>query len=206
MADRQICPHRPDKNNTLSNNYGGDIGEQPSRRGFLSAAFVAAGLVPKSLPRIVEAAAYFHLGLDQFNRGDLEGAVASFTRAIEIDPTDERTLELRSVAYESLDDHERAIDDRTELIRLNPCPQNFLMRGLFAMGKFPAQAVADFTEVIRREPTHANSYLYRALVYEDSGDFYLALTDSLQHARLDPEDAWTVADDIARVRRLATRG
>ncbi len=182
--------------------------EPPSRRAFLRSAAVAGASC--SLPALVrysvEAATYFRQGREQFRRGELRAALISLTTAIELDPTDEEALDLRSVVFEALDDHEGAIKDRNTIITLDPSVQNFLMRGVFALGHHPASAISDFSEVIRREPLHVDAYLFRAFAFEEQGEFGFALADLVTNARLDPENAEWLAEDMDRVRRLLRRG
>ena len=140
-------------------------------------------------------------GLDQFRRGGLEAAIVSFTRAIQLDPTNEQALDARSIAYDALGDSRRAIADRTEIIRFNPSPLNFHMRGVFAMDHDPALAIADFTKATRQQPNHADAYGLRAMVYEQRGRYDLALTDYTA-AQVDVEDPEGWTEDVARVRRL----
>jgi tetratricopeptide (TPR) repeat protein len=181
--------------------------DRPSRRAFLRAAVAGASSGVLAFVRTtVEATTYYEQSRDQFRRGELEAAIVSLTKAIKIDPTDEEALDTRSAVFEALGNHQKAIDDRTEIIRLNSSAHNFLMRGVYALGHDPALAVLDYNEVIRQESSHADAYLYRALAHEEQGEYGRSLSDYTMNARLDPENADDVAEDIARVRRLLRKG
>ena len=154
------------------------MSDRPSRRDFLQAIAVAGAScsVRALVLSSVEAATYLEQGRAQFRQGQLEAAIISLTRAIEIDPTDEEALDTRSVVFEVVGDHERAMADRTEIIRLNPSPHNFLMRGIYALGHDPVLAVADFSEVMR-QPQNGSAHEFRGIVYEEIGRFDMALAD-----------------------------
>lgn len=186
------------------------MNHQPNRRRFLGAAAVAgaAWTLPGMLKPAAgaEAEALVRRGLDHLRRGALKDAIASFTRAIQLDPTDVQALDLRSAVSEALGDHYGAMADRSDIIRLNPSSHNFLMRAIYAMGHDSAQSIADFTEVIRQKSNHADAYGFRAIVFEGVGEYSRSLLDYTVYARLDPENADDVAEDIARVRRLLRKG
>lgn len=180
------------------------MNELTSRRDFLQAVAVvgAAGELLALSRSKLNSSIHLRLGREQFWRKEWGAALVSLSKAIEVDPTDEEVLDLRSVVFDALGYIQNAIADRTEIIRLNPSAQNVLMRGVYALGHEPALAVADFSEVIRREPQHADAYFYRALAYEESGLYALALADYARNARLDPGNAEWLAEDIARIRRM----
>jgi tetratricopeptide (TPR) repeat protein len=184
------------------------MADRPSRRAFLRAAAVAGAScsVPALILSIGEAATYSREGFEQFKRGRLQEAVISLSKALAFDPTNEEVLDTRSAVFEALDDHEQAIADRSEIIRLNPSAQNVLMRGVYSLGHDPDRAVADFTVVIRQEPLLADAYLFRAFAFEEIGEYDLALADYASAQALEPEDAEQWSADIARVKHLQRRG
>ena len=84
-------------------------------------------------------------------------AIADYTQAIKLDPTDPDTFNNRGQAYDSKGEHDLAIADYTESIRLDATtPRAFFNRGLAYANKGEYQrAVADFSEAIKLEPDDA---------------------------------------------------
>ncbi|MBK9631973.1 MAG: tetratricopeptide repeat protein [Saprospiraceae bacterium] len=74
---------------------------------------------------------YFEIGNAKFKLGDHKGAVLSFTKAIEIDPTDSKAYYNRGLAKNILGDHRGAILDFTKAIEIYPTDSKaYLYRGL----------------------------------------------------------------------------
>ena len=183
------------------------MADRPSRRAFLQAAVAGASFsVPALVRTSVEAATYSQQGREQFWRGEWGAAVISLSKAFEIDPTDDEALDLRSVVFAALGEHDRAIADRTAIIRLNPSSLNYRMRGVYALGHDPVLAVADFTEVLLREPQNGDAYELRGIAYEEMGRLDLALADYRASQALDPKNAEWMTENIARVERLHQKG
>jgi tetratricopeptide (TPR) repeat protein len=84
---------------------------------------------------------------------------------------------------------DRAIDDYTQAIRLQPdFALAFASRGftyLFEKRSLE-RAIEDFDEAIRLDPTFANVFYYRGVAYADKGAFDRAIADFDQAIRLRP--------------------
>ena len=79
----------------------------------------------------------------------------------------------------SEEEHDKAIADYTEAIRLNPKDADaYYNRGLayWNKGKFD-KAIAEYTEAIRLNPKLAEAYYSRGFAYRNNGDLAKAEAD-----------------------------
>jgi tetratricopeptide (TPR) repeat protein len=90
-----------------------------------------------------------------------------------------------------LNDHERAIKDYTEAIRLNPkFVAAFNNRGTARTSKSEQEkALEDFAEVIRLDPSNAVAYFNRGYLWVIRNDLDKAIKDYTEVIRLDPQFA-----------------
>ena len=98
---------------------------------------------------------------------------------------------LRGGAYADKGDHDRAIADYTEAIRLAPAESALYgNRGRAYLDKRDYfLALADFSEVIRLDPRDASTYNDRGAVHAGKGDHDRAIADYDEAIRLAPTDA-----------------
>ena len=119
---------------------------------------------------------------------DLDSAIASFSEAIRLDPSDPATYYYRGRVYVQKGDATRAIGDFDTSIRYNPKSADaFLGRGVaYGLAENCQQAIADFNEAIRLGARDAYAFWVRGAAYAQMGDHAHALAD-LNHAiELDP--------------------
>ena len=97
----------------------------------------------------------------------------------------------RGVAYEAKGDHERAIADCSEAIRLNPTDaMAFVNRGGAYENKGDHErAIADDSEAIRLNPTDAMAFYNRGGAYYAKGEHERAIADYSEAIRLNPNYA-----------------
>jgi tetratricopeptide (TPR) repeat protein len=110
-------------------------------------------------------------------------AIADFTRMIEAAPDDAWWAHVcRSMCLNNVGEYDRAIADSTLAIKQNPdFFVAYLNRGYAHQQKKEfAMAIADFSEVIRLDPKHADWYKARAEVYLAAGDLAHALADQVR--------------------------
>ena len=102
---------------------------------------------------------------------DYNGAVADFTKVIEIDPQNKSAYRLRGYSKISLDDYRGAIADCTKALEIDPQYDSaYNVRGIAKFySKDYSGAIADYNHVIKIDPTHAQAYFNRALSKIDSG-------------------------------------
>src|SRR6266481_2455176 len=128
-------------------------------------------------------------GIEKGKQGDLDGAIADFNRAIELNPNDDAPYYNRAQAKRLKKDTAGAIADYTRAIDLgstNPAAYN--NRGnARAENKDLDGAIADYTCAIELKPDYARAYYNRAVTKEAKGDTTGAEADLKTAKKLDPE-------------------
>jgi tetratricopeptide (TPR) repeat protein len=128
-------------------------------------------------------------GIEKAKNGDLDGAIADFTRAIELNPKDDAPYYNRAQAKRLKKDAAGAIADYTRAIELgskNPAAYN--NRGnARAENNDRDGAIADYTHAIELKPDYARAYYNRAVAKQAKGDAAGAKVDFKTAEKLDPE-------------------
>jgi tetratricopeptide (TPR) repeat protein len=128
-------------------------------------------------------------GIEKGKEGNFDGAIADFTRAIELNPKDDAPYYNRAQAKRLKNDTAGAIADYTRAIELgstNPAAYN--NRGnARAENNDRDGAIADYTRAIELKPDYARAYYNRAMAKEAKGDKAGAEADFKTAAKLDPE-------------------
>jgi tetratricopeptide (TPR) repeat protein len=122
---------------------------------------------------------------------DYDLAIARFSDAIKIDPSDSQLWIQRCSAYEGKDDYQRALNDCDTAVGLAPlsaeaarCRSHLEYR----MGKLDA-ALADADQAIKLGPRDSRNYLERGATYVMRGQFDSAVPDLDEAIRLDPKNS-----------------
>lgn len=116
-------------------------------------------------------------------------AIAEFTEAIKLAPTEPLFYRNRALSYAYKGDSENALKDFAEVIRLAPnVPDAYGERGslLAQMNKID-ESLKDFTEAIRLAPKNKQLYLIRAQVYRMLNKPDLAAADEATANSLSPK-------------------
>ena len=128
-------------------------------------------------------------GIEKGKKGDLDGAIADFDRAIKLNPKDDAPYYNRAQARRLKNDAAGAIADYTKAIELgstNPAAYN--NRGnARSENKDLDGAIADYTRAIELKPDYARAYYNRAFTKETKGDKTGAEADFKMARKLDPE-------------------
>jgi tetratricopeptide (TPR) repeat protein len=128
-------------------------------------------------------------GIEKGKEGDLDGAMADFNHAIELNPKDDAAYYNRAQAKRLKKDTAGAIADYTRAIELgskNPAAYN--NRGNErAENNDPDGAIADYTRAIELKPNYARAYYNRAIAKKEKGDASGAAADFKRARQLDPE-------------------
>src|SRR6266571_1387859 len=128
-------------------------------------------------------------GIEKAKSGDLDGAIADFDRAMQLNPKDDAPYYNRAQARRLKKDTTGAIADYTRAIELgstNPAAYN--NRGnARAENKDRDGAIADYTRAIELKPDYARAYYNRAVAKKDKGDAKGAAADFKRARQLDPE-------------------
>ena len=128
-------------------------------------------------------------GIEKGKEGDLDGAIADFTHAIELNPKDDAPYYNRAQAKRLKKDAAGAVADYTRAIELgstNPAAYN--NRGnARAEDKDGDGAITDYTRAIELKPDYARAYYNRAVAKKEKGDAIGATADFKTAEKLDPE-------------------
>jgi tetratricopeptide (TPR) repeat protein len=127
-------------------------------------------------------------GIEKAKNGDLDGAIADFNRAIELNPKDDAPYYNRAQAKRLKNDTAGAIADYTRAIEVgstNPAAYN--NRGnARAENNDRDGAIADYSRAIELRPDYARAYYNRAVARKEKGDATGAAADFKHAQQLDP--------------------
>jgi lipoprotein NlpI len=142
---------------------------------------------------------HYKKGLAKQEKGDLDGAIAEFTKAIELKPDYAQAYAIRGLAEQYKGNLEGAIADFTKAIELkldNPhLAVVFYSRGLARQYKGDRDGtMADSTKAIELKPDYAQAHFCRGCLYYDLRNFPLGLVDFRKAIELDS------SNDYARFR------
>ena len=123
---------------------------------------------------------YFYSGYNKQILKDHYGAIADFTKAIELDSNDAMSYYNRGLSKDNLEDYNGAIADYSKTIELNPVFSDaYFNRGLIKVNLEDYKAsISDFTKVIEFSPNDAWAYINRAAAKNELKDFNGGLEDS----------------------------
>lgn len=118
---------------------------------------------------------YFLRGIAKYSLGDLLGAEADFSAAINKNPVYTLAYQNRAITRVQLGNYDDALRDFKEAIDLRPdMPDSYYSRGFtYLQTEQYEKAVEDFNEFIKREQLYANAYIGR-------GDAYLSMQDTVR--------------------------
>ncbi|HET6669172.1 MAG TPA: tetratricopeptide repeat protein, partial [Pyrinomonadaceae bacterium] len=109
---------------------------------------------------------YSQRGIARFQKNDLDGAIADFTKVIEMNGKDQAfCYYFRGMAHYRKGDSNQAIDDLSKAIALKPDPRFFDDRGnLLAKQGELDRAIVDLNKAIEIAPQYAKAYGDRGLI------------------------------------------
>jgi tetratricopeptide (TPR) repeat protein len=126
--------------------------------------------------------------------GNLDNALADFSKAVELDPTNADAIFDRASIYRVKGEFEKSITDLNEYILLNPTNDYaFKTRAsdFDRLGKFD-EAISNWSEGLRLNPNDANALAMRGFCYNNKEQFNEALKDYYKAIQIDPKNdsAW----------------
>ena len=135
------------------------------------------------------AAEHLRRGWECSDNEDYEGAIAAYTKAIELNASIAEAYRGRAIAYSHTCDEDRVIADYTQLIRLKPDDaEAFLRRGIAHENKGNYDnAVADCTKAIELDPDYAEAYYRRAISLGFRNEYDRKIGQLRKAIELDPD-------------------
>jgi len=126
-------------------------------------------------------------GADFFSQGNMEAAIASYTKAIAAARPTPVYYHTRGCAYHAIGDYAAAIADLTNAIKFEPRPETsyfsrmpdyYYSRGQSQLARRDYDAaIADFTQVIEFDAYYADAYHGRGLAQAGKGNYDAAIAD-----------------------------
>ncbi len=141
--------------------------------------------------------------------GDPAGAVADFTRALELEPGNAEIYFERGVAKENSGDHDGAIADASCALEIEPKRVSlYSLRGAARLNKAELDgAIGDFDRAIALDPQNASAHLFRGMARLGKGDAAGAIADLDRVLALDPSNPSPYGiRGVARLARQDFRG
>ena len=134
----------------------------------------------------MSASEYFNRAYDKYDRGDNYGAIADYSKAIELAPNNAAAYNNRGLAKYELKDYYGSIADCSKATELNPDYTNaYYNRGI---AKYELKDyygfIADCSKAIELDPDYTNAYVGRGISKENLGDLNGACADWRRAASL----------------------
>ena len=139
----------------------------------------------------MEAQKHFDQAMKLILSGKYEGAIAEFTKAIELNPQLDRAYTNRGIAWMEMGNYDRAIDDCNKATELNPGQYQAYASRANAWrfrGDFD-RALADHTKAIELNSNVAILYNNRGATWANKDDFERAIADFTRAIEIEPKYA-----------------
>ena len=126
-----------------------------------------------------EAEGYNNSGIAYIKRNELEQAISSFSKAMELDPSYADAYCNRGVVYYFKGEYDRSLTDYNEAIELDPCHVvTYNNRGVaYSNEGEQEKAIGDFTRAIEIKSDYADAYNNRGNAYGNRGEYDRAIID-----------------------------
>jgi Tfp pilus assembly protein PilF len=143
---------------------------------------------PAPTPTPNEADRQFMEAARKFDSHDLIGAMAGFTKALELDPTNAKSYANRGAIYLRWKQPQQALAELNEAIRMKPdLAIAHVYRGYcyLALGQHK-RAIENYDEALRLDPKNASAYNGRGISQNQLGRTKVAIEDFSQAIAADP--------------------
>ena len=135
-----------------------------------------------------KASDYYARAILSFSKGNLQGALEEFNRALEINPDYADAYFDRGNVLFQLKDYQGAMADWKEALRINPQDAEAyynIGHARVKLGDFLG-AIEDWTQALARDASDAKSYFYRGRAYYAIGKIQEAIEDYSQAIEIAP--------------------
>ena len=142
----------------------------------------------KTSARINYSQAYFNRALAEQKKGDLDGALADYSKTIELDPDFYNYYICRGSVKDQKGDWEGAIADFNKAIELkSDFPLTYYNRGHAKFNKGDlVGALTDYSKSIELNPTDADAFCNRGILKRKMGDVTGSIADFNKAIELNP--------------------
>lgn len=132
---------------------------------------------------------YFRRGLRADEEGRYEDAIKAYLKALEREPENAATYNNMGVAYNNLNENERALEKYNRAIELTPEAMYYSNRGYTYMRLNRLdKAMADCEKAIELDPDYASAYDNRGDIYYLLQEYEKAIADFTKAIELNPKD------------------
>jgi tetratricopeptide (TPR) repeat protein len=133
-----------------------------------------------------------------------EEAIADFTRAVELDPSNARAFGNRGATYGRMERYEEGIADFTRAVELDPSRAWVIGSRGVTYGRMERyeEAIADFTRAVELDPSRAWVIGSRGATYGRMERYKEAIADYTRVIELDPSNIWAIISRGATYRQM----
>jgi Tfp pilus assembly protein PilF len=134
------------------------------------------------------AVAYCQRGFEEFQKGDLDAAIADFTTALKFDPSYARAYLNRALVWYRKGRLDEALKDFNKTVELKPDSADaYSGRGNVYIDRGDyQQAIADFSQAIAINPKHSGAYANRGIARQVNWQVDEAIADYTKAIELSP--------------------
>jgi tetratricopeptide (TPR) repeat protein len=188
-----------DKSNPKTVSTGNNLGIPINS--FVRLAMVDVGVkAPVALVATAPKADDFYLqGNQKYQKGNYQGAIEDYNKAIAINPKYTQAYHLRGLAYFFSGNNQKAISDFSQVLTLKPQytgEEDFYPGAIYFsraeayenLGDYQ-KAISDYNRIIALYPKETLAYIHRANAYLVSGDYQKAISDYNRSITLDRKDS-----------------
>jgi len=134
---------------------------------------------------------YREQGLERYQKNDFNGAIESYSKAIEIDPKSALAHDMRGIAFVRLKKYRESLKDFDQAINLDPkfAGAHLNRSGTKLYLRDFKGAIVDADRSLALKPGSTLAYSNRAMARAALGEFDAALADATQAIKLDSKNA-----------------
>jgi tetratricopeptide (TPR) repeat protein len=131
--------------------------------------------------------AYVSDGMNSFQKGDLDSALAAYNHALDLNPRSASALYNRGLTKAAQDDSDGAVSDFSQALQIDPkMATAYYARGLARHSKGDLDgAILDYNLSVQNDPKYALAYFNRGLIRMQKDDIDGAIVDSGRALDLD---------------------
>ncbi|MCC7017019.1 MAG: tetratricopeptide repeat protein [Rhodospirillales bacterium] len=133
---------------------------------------------------------FVHRAEARLKKGRFDLAARDLDQALRLNPKNAYGRTLLGDAHVGLGQHERAIQNYDESLRLEPSAHAYMRRGLaHQRAGRTARAIEDYDQALKLEPGESELHVHRGVAHMVLGNFEKAIQDLTRAIRLEPDYA-----------------